>query len=236
MAYYEGEINPGTAGGCNSGFFGGNGWGDLAALIVVAGLFGGFGNWGFGGNRGNSSVQDNYILATDFANIERKIDVVNNGICDGFYAMNTGMLNGFGTINTGIMQNGFETRNAIQGVSSQLADCCCKTQTAIQNVNYNMAMNANTLQNAMCLNTRDIIESQNANYRALHDELVANKLEAKNDLLAQKDAQIAALQLKASQEAQNNYLISAIRPCPQPSYIVPNPFGYSQYNSCASIQ
>ena len=234
---------------------------------------GGFGNNGWG-NRGNQGgAADNYVLASDFATLQRQLDSgfdrignrienVNNGLCDGFYAMNTGMLNGFGGVqqtlcqgfsgvNNAITQNGYETRLGVQGLSSQLAncccniekaiaDCCCITQRGIDGINYNMAMNTNALQNTMCNNTRDIIESNNANYRALHDEIVANKLEAKNDRIAEQQNEINALRLAASQERQNNYLIDQLKPCPSPSYIVPNPNccynyginGYGYNNNC----
>lgn len=71
----------------NGGGFGG--WGDNGALwLIVLFLFifaGGWGRNGFGGGNG-AGVMDGYILTSDFANIERKIDNVNNGLCDGFYA------------------------------------------------------------------------------------------------------------------------------------------------------
>ena len=71
---------------------------------------------------------------------------------------------------------------------------------------------------------RDIIDNQNANYRALHDEIVANKIEAKNERIAELQAQVSGLQLKASQEAQNAYLISQLGPkCPEPAYVVNGP-------------
>lgn len=72
--------------------------------------------------------------------------------------------------------------------------------------------------------------------------LVANKLEMKNDRIAEQQNEINALRLKASQEAQNNYLISQLKPCPDPAYIVPNPnccynyslngFGYNNGCGC----
>ena len=181
-------------------------------------------NDGFGGGSG---IADNYVLATDFATIERKLDAVNNGICDatfalnntinnGFFGVQNSLTQGFGGLNTALLQGNY-------ALSSQLADCCCKTARAIDGVNYNMAMNTNSLQQTLCNSTRDIIESQNANYRAIHEELVANKLEAKNDRIAEQQNEINALRLKASQEAQNAYLINELKPCPSPSYIVPNP-------------
>lgn len=248
---------------CNNG-----GWNDGGAWwIIILFLFCFAGGWGngrgglFGGSDSTGSgITDGYILTSDFANIERKLDSVNNGICDGFYAMNTGMLNGFGGVqqtlcqgfsgvNNAITQNGYETRLGIQGLSSDLASCCCDLKQEVANVgcsinrnidsvNYNMAMNTNQLQNVMCNNTRDIIESNNANYRALHDEIVANKLEAKNDRIAEQQNEINALRLAASQEKQNNYLVNELKPCPIPAYITcnpyqsyPYPYGYTN-NGC----
>ena len=255
----------------NSGF--GDGFGSFWVVLFILVLFGGWGNrgfggYGFGGGFGTGSVSDNYVLASDFATLqrqidsstatlERKADATQQGLCDGFYAMNTGMLNGFSGVqqamcqgfsgvNNAITTNGYETRLGIQGLSSDLASCCCDLKQEVANVgcsinrnidsiNYNMAMNTNQLQNVMCNNTRDIIESNNANYRALHDELVANKLEAKNDRIAEQQNEINALRLAASQERQNSFLISQLNPTPVPSYPVVNPnccLNYQVTNGC----
>ena len=121
----------------------------------------------------------------------------------------------------------------------QIADCCCQTQRGIDGINYNMAMNNSALQQTLCNNTRDIIDNQNANYRALHDEIVANRIEDKNAQIAAQQNEINALRLKASQEAQNTYLINQLKPCPSAAYIVPNPnccYNYTVngygYNNC----
>lgn len=217
----------------NNGF----GNGDWSAWIIIFLIFalGGWGNNnGFGGSNG-SGATDNYILASDFATIQRQLSdgfgdltaqsrYIQNGLCDGFYAMNTSLLNGFAGVNNAIMTNGYETRNAIQGVSTQLADCCCKTQSAIQGVNYNLAQSTCALQNTMNMNTRDIVDSVNANYRALHDEIVANRIEDKNAQITAQQNEINALRLAASQSAQNTYLIDQLKPCPSPAYLVANPY------------
>lgn len=216
----------------NNGFSGDWSW--LIGLLVVAGIFGnGFGGFGFGGG-GRGGVGENYILATDFATIERKLDSVNSGICDATFALNNTVNQGFFGVQNSLTQgfSGFNTA-LLQGnyaLSSQFADCCCKTQRAIDGVNYNMATNTCAITNAMNMNTRDIIENQNANYRAIHEELVANKLEAKNDRIAEQQNEINALRLAASQEKQNNYLLSELKPCPSAAYIVPNPNCCYNYN------
>lgn len=219
--------------GNNDGF--GDGMGAWWIIVFIIFAFMGFGRNGFGGFGGNGSgATDNYILASDFATIQRQLSdgfsdltsqsrYIQNGICDGFYAMNTSLLNGFAGVNNAIMTNGYETRNAINNVSSQLASCCCDIREGIQGVNYNLATNTCALQNTMNMNTRDIVDTVNANYRALHDEIVANRIEDKNAQITAQQNEINALRLSASQERQNAYLLSELKPCPSPSYIVPNP-------------
>ena len=223
----------------NNDGFGDNGSWWVIIFLIFAFMGWGRNNNGFGGN--GSGATDNYVLASDFATIQRQLSdgfgdltaqsrYIQNGLCDGFYAMNTSLLNGFAGVNNSIMTNGYETRNAIQGVSSQLANCCCDIREGIQGVNYNLATNTCALQNTMNMNTRDIVDTVNANYRALHDEIVANRIEDKNAQITAQQNEINALRLKASQERQNAYLLSELKPCPSPSYIVPNPNCCYQYN------
>ena len=147
------------------GAFGGNDWSWIIGLLVIAGIFGnGFGGFGGGFGSGRGGVGENYVLATDFATIERKLDSISNGICDSTFALNNTIVNGFNGVQNALCQ-GFNGLNVayLQGqnsLSSQLADCCCKTQRGIDGINYNMAINTNALQNTMCNNTRDIIENQ----------------------------------------------------------------------------
>ena len=222
-----------------NGGFGGYGNGDWAWIIVLFLIFG-YGRNGFGGGfGGNGGVADNYVLATDFATIERKLDSISNGICDSTFALNNTVVNGFSGVQNALCQgfNGLNVaylqgNNAISSqiancccdLRQQLADCCCTTQRGLDAINYNNVINTNSIQQTLCNNTRDIIENQNANYRALHEELVANKLEAKNDRIAELQLQVNKLQLNASQERQNNYLISQLGDkCPVPAYVVNGP-------------
>ena len=207
------------------GGFGGGGWWLFLFFIV---LFGWGGN-GWGGN--NGGVMDGYVLTSDFANIERKLDNVNNGLCDGFYAMNTGMLNGFAGV-TQAVTNGFYSSELsrcnqqaalmqqLNAMQMQAQECCCENRAAIAQVRYDMATQAcdtrNTVQNA----TRDIIDNANSNSKAILDFLVNSKMQ---DLQTENQN----LKLAASQAAQNNYLVSQLRPCPTPAYITCNPWASS---------
>ena len=245
----EGLLSPadvavlsGNTGNGNNGY----GFGDNGAWWIILFLIFGWGRNGFGnGFGGNGGVGENYVLATDFATIERKLDGINNGICDSTFALNNTINNGFFGVQNALCQ-GFNGLNVayLQGnnalasqlagcccdIRQQISDCCCKVERGIDGINYNNALQTSALQQTLCNNTRDIIENQNANYRAIHEELVANKLEMKNDRIAEQQNEINALRLKASQEAQNAYLLNELKPCPSAAYIVPNPNCCYNYN------
>ena len=205
----------------NDGMFGDNGawWIIILFLFVFCGWGG---NWG-GGNRtgGQGTVMDGYVLTSDFANIERKIDNVNNGLCDGFYAQaqlingtQMQMANGFAQAELSRSNQQAALMQMLYTMSAQQADCCCKTQTAIQGVNYNLATQACETRNTIQTGIRDVIENQNANARAVLDALTAQRIEAKDEKIAAQNQQIFGLQLAASQAAQNSYLVQTLRPCP----------------------
>lgn len=162
------------------------------------------------------------------------INGVNSNIASTTASVQQTLCQGFNGVNSAINTSGYETRNAINGVSSQLADCCCKTQSSIKDINFNIAMQTNSINQTLCNGFRDVIDSQNANYRALHDEIVANRIEDKNAQITAQQNQINALQLAASQQAQNNYLVNQLRPSPIPAYTVQNPYccGYSSCSGC----
>ena len=234
-----------------NGGFGGYGNGDWAWIIVLFLIFGwgrnGFGG-GFGGNGGG--VVDGYALQTDFATIERKLDSVNSGICDatfalnnnlnsGFFGVQNSLTQGFAGINTALLQGNYALNSAISNcccdLKTQLADGFCSVGRGLDGINYNNALQTSTLQQTLCNNTRDIIENQNANYRALHDEIVANRIEDKNAQITAQQNEINALRLKASQEAQNNYLISQLgEKCPVPAFVVNGPTPVNFPTNCCN--
>lgn len=240
--------------GNNNGIFG-NGDGSWWIIILFLFIFAGWNNGGYGGyGSGAGGISENYTLISDMGQLERKIDTVTNGLCDGFYstaqlingvnmqgATNTAAIQntltqGFAGLNTGMVQQGYETRLGIQGIGSQMQQCCCDLRQQVADVNYNIATQANNVTNAVntgfCQtnfngqqNTRDLLENQNANTRAILDAIQANKVEALKDRIAEQNQQINALNLAASQTAQNAYLIEKLNPnpCPQPAYVVQPP-------------
>lgn len=222
----------GMMGGGYDGFGSGNGWWIILFFIVLMG----WGRNGWGGNGNSSGAMDGYVLTSDFANIERKLDGVNNGICDGFYAMNTGMLNGFANV-TQAVTSGFSQAELarcnqqaalmqqLNAMQMQAQECCCENRAAIAQVRYDMATQACDTRNTVQTAARDIVDNANANSRAILDFLTQSKLQ---DLQSANQE----LRLQASQAAQNNYLISQLRPTPIPAYASCNPWAGGTYNGC----
>lgn len=262
----------------NGGNGNNNGWGDNGAwwiiIFVLFFAFGGWGNNGWGNNGGGNGGTVPYMVGSTYtdAAIQRgfdnqavisKLDGINNGLCDGFYAVNTSILNaqsgiqnslcqGFNSVNTNIMQGNFGLQQAINGAAvanmqgqnalqAQLADCCCENRAAIAQVRYDMAQDTCALQNTMNNNTRDIIDSQNAGTRAILDYLCQDKI-------ATLQAENQSLKLAASQADQNNFIAAnqqaqtaeLIRrlgaDCPQPAYVVqpPQPVTFPT-NCCGTV-
>ena len=205
--------------GTNNGGFGSFG-SDWIGLIVILALLGWGGNgFGFGGNRNDGypcATQADVRAAVDQQTLISKLDQQTYGLADTFTALNNTLNSNFRGIDNAICTLGYQNQQGFNDVSHQISDCCCTTQRAIDGVNYNLATQANAIQNAMCNNTRDIIDNQNANSRAVLDFLV-------NDKLATLQAENQNLKLKASQAEQNAYLLNELKPCPSPAYVVQPP-------------
>jgi hypothetical protein len=216
----------------SNGGFGWGGEGSWFIIILFLFAFLGWGNGGWGNNGNSGGVVDGYVLTSDFANVERKIDSVNQGLCDGFYQQaqlvngtNMAMANGFAQAELSRNNQQAALMQQLNAMQMQAANCCCENRAAIAQVRYDMATQAcdtrNTVQNA----TRDIIDANNQNSRAILDFLTQSKL---SDLQTENQN----LKLAASQAAQNNYLVSQLRPSPIPAYTVQNPYCCSQFACC----
>ena len=216
----------------NSGFGGFGGDGAWWIIILFLFVFCGWGGNGWGNNGNSGGVVDGYVLTSDFANVERKIESVNQGLCDGFYQQaqlvngtNMAMANCFAQAELSRSNQQAALMQQLNAMQMQAANCCCENRAAIAQVRYDMATQAcdtrNTVQNA----TRDIIDANNQNSRAILDFLTQSKL---SDLQAENQG----LKLAASQAAQNSYLVSQLRPSPIPAYTVQNPYCCNQFSCC----
>lgn len=210
--YTLSDIVAAVNGNRNGGGFGNN---DLFDLLVLFALFGGWG--GFGGGFGGGG-------GTGFQGFATRADI-NEG-----FALN-GLQTGITAIQQGICDSTYALTGAIK-------DCCCTTQRAIDGVNFNMANGFANLGNIVNNGTRDILENNNANTRAILDFLTQDKI-------ATLTAENQSLKLTASQANQNAVLMAAMdankaeilrrtgAECPTPAYVVqpPTPVHFP-YNNC----
>lgn len=218
MAYIEGEIpvssgNNGAnfvypvmpygygMGGFGGGFGGGYGFGgDAIWLIVLLALFGGWGNNGWGGNGGNNMLYDIN------ANTNRGFDnlALNNGIDN----LATAVSNGFANAEVGRCNSTTSLLQSINGVNSNLQNCCCENRLATADLKYTIATE-NCEDRAVVSNgIRDVIESNTRNTQAILDKLCQQEIDAKNDLIATLRSQLSMADLRASQTAQTAQILA----------------------------
>jgi hypothetical protein len=246
-------VMPAYTGGYGGDMFGGN----SAWWIIILLIFGGWGwggnGWGNGGMNGGvgSEVQRGF----DQSAVMNGINGINGSITSGFGNVQTALCNGFAGVNAGIA-NGFAqaeiAANARQmadmnqqfALQSALQSCCCENRMATADLKYTVATEACADRNAIASALRDVLEANNASTQKILDTMCQDKIDAKNETIAQLRQQLQMAQLSASQgaqtaqilannEAQTAALEQYLAPVPRPAYIVQNPNCCSQnWNGC----
>ena len=228
-----------AATGRNNDGFGGDGWWIILLFLFTGFGWGGNGMWGGGANGGRATTREEISYGFDMNGLENGIRGIQQGLCDGFYAMNTSMLNGFNAtqntlaqgfagVNQSItnatiadMQHTNLLENSVQAIGTQLAACCCDIRSDVTkgfaDLGYALATQECATRQVVTDAARDIIASNEAGTRAILDFLTQDKIAALT-------AENQTLKFAASQQAQNAYLVGALKdPCPVPAYVVPNP-------------
>lgn len=117
-----------ATGANEDGWNGGGAWWIIILFLFMFGMGGG--GWGWG-NRGNDALtRAEMQQGFDTQEITRKLDGINYGICDGFYAQNTTMLNGFAGVTSAVRDAQFAAQQ-----------CCCETNRNIDSVRYDAQKN-----------------------------------------------------------------------------------------------
>lgn len=221
-------------GGYGNSMWGGD-WASWIILFLIFGMFG-WGN-GFGGNFGGNGGAN----GPGFQGWATRADINEgfalNGLQNGQASIRDTVSNGFHGVDNAVCNLGYQTQQEFNSLGTQLSQCCCDTQRAIDGVNYNMATQACDIRNTIQNTTRDIIDNQNSNSRAILDFLTQDKIST-------LQAENQSLKLAASQANQNAVLTAAMdanqaelirrlgRDCPVPAYMVPNP--NCCYNPCGT--
>lgn len=239
-------VVPAGGNGYGNGAFGESGW--FIWIILILAIFGGwgYGNGGFGGGQ-STSVYEGYVLNNDMSILnkaitdqyqmtERKLDGINNGLCDGFYTqaqlvngIDKSIASGVYAIQDAIQGNtvaGMQNTNAITagitGLGTQLASCCCdiryENASKFADLNYKLAEQSCQTRQAIADSTTAIVANQDANTRSILDFLTQDKI-------ASLTAENASLKAAANNAAQTFDIVNQLKqPCPIPAYVVPSPY------------
>lgn len=201
--------------------FGGYGMGGFAADGAM--LY----PWMNQSNQVNNGFRDQ-LINDNITEIRSGVSNLATQMCNGFGNVQQSLCNGFAgvnaTVNSGFanaessanarqvanMQQAFASQtamaNGFNNVTSQLADCCCENRLASADLKYTIATENCADRAAISEGLRDIITNQTANTQKILDQLCADKIDAKNDEIANLRQQIAMKDLAASQVAQNAFI------------------------------
>lgn len=236
----------------NDGFGGFGGDGAWWLIVLFLFMFNGWGGYGYGGGM-NGGVGSEVQRGFDQSAVMGGLGSIQSSITNGFVDTAAALCNGFAGVNAGIA-NGFAqaeiANNARQiadmqtnfGLQSQLAQCCCDNRAAVADLKYTVATENCADRTALSDALRDVLESQNANTQRILDTMCQDKIDAKNEKIADLERQLTMASIAASQgaqtaaiiannEAQTTALEQYLAPVPRPAYIVDNPNGCN-CNSC----
>ena len=216
-------------GGGNGGFGGGFGgdWGWIVLLLLLAGGgwgngfgggFGGFGNmmlgydfpWLLNGQQGiNNNVSNGFrdnMLQDSITSVRDGIAALSTQLCNCCSDMQISMLNGFNGVEQSANARQIANMQTAFNLQSQLADCCCENRLGLANLNSTVIAENCADRQALNEGVRDIIANQTAGTQRILDQLCAERIERKDDEIANLRQQIAMKDLAASQVAQNAFI------------------------------
>lgn len=198
----EGMVMPvaPTGGGGFGGFGGGDSWAWILLLFLFAG--GGFGGGFGGGNNIYPWMNQADITTNGFQNaaLNTAVTGIQSSITSGFGDMQTALCGGFAGVNASITNAQMNSMQNVNAIQSQLAQCCCDNRTA-------------TIQ------TQNIVQSEGAATRLaiqnqtqqILDKLCEQEIQAKQDRIDDLERQLSLANLAASQTAQTQALIAALK-------------------------
>lgn len=219
-------------------------WGDGSFWIIVLFLFAMMGGWNNGFN-GNGSGQGAVQQGFDQAAVMGQLGQINAAVTSGF----AGAEASANARQIADMQTAFAGQTAMnQGfnnLASQFANCCCENRLAVANLGSDIAREACADRQAVSDALASTLNAMNAGIQSLKDQMCQDKIDAKNEQIANLRQQMAMMQLSASQNAQTQALVANneaqtaaleqyLAPVPRPAYVVQNPncCGQNFYNGC----
>lgn len=248
--------NGGFYGGGNGGFGDGTngGWFWIIILFFFA-IFGGWGNNGNGnGNGGWNGVQfvpygvgygtgNEVRQGFDQAAVMTGLNGINTALTTGFSNAEVSRCNQQANILATLNANQNANTAAMYGIQSQLAQCCCDNRAATNELRYTVATEACADRAAVGDALQAVTAQNNANTQRILDQMCQDKIDAKNEKIADLERQLTMANLAASQNAQTAQILTDnlaqtqaleqyLNPAPIPAYVVQNPNCCAQNYGC----
>ena len=216
------------------GFGNGNGW-----WIILLFLFLGWGNRGFNGN-GDSGTDNFYPWMNQAQTTWQGISNIQQDLCNGFAGTTAAITNGFANAETAATARQMANMQQQFSLSQQFSDCCCENRLATANLAADIAREACADRAAVSDGIRDVLANQNASVQRILDQMCQDKIDSKNEEIANLRQQLQMQNLAASQTAQTAQLLADnarqttaleqyLNPTPVPAYQVANPNCCQQY-------
>lgn len=214
---------------------GGNGFGfgngDNGWWIILLFLFMFSSGWNNGGNFGNGGVP---YMVND---VQRGFD-------------QSAVMSGISGIQSSLASAEVSRCNALANLTNQMntiamaqQNCCCENRAATADLKYTVATEACADRQAVTDALQVVTNAVNNGIQSIKDQMCQDKIDSKNEEIANLRTQINLSNLAASQgaqtaaliadnNAQTQALIQRISPAPIPAYWVPNPNIYG-YGGCS---
>lgn len=236
-------VSPMGGNGFGGNGFGGDGWWIILLLLFAGGWGNGFGG-GFGGggdiypwmNQADITTSGFQNLATQnqITGIQSSIGDIQTALCNGFAGVNATVNGGFANAEVANNARQMANMNQLFGIQSSLQNCCCENRANIADLKYTVATENCADRAALSDGVRDIIANQTQGVQRILDVMCQDKIDQKNERIADLERQLTMANLAASQTAQTSRLLADnaaqtvaleqyLNPVPVPAYIVQNP-------------
>ena len=242
---YPYPIMYGNGGYGNGGFLGGDGWIVLLLLLAFGGNWGNNGGGFFGNNafdngyawlsNGQKEIMQNTNNGFDTLHLSNQIEGtrdaihgISNQICNSTADVTAAISNGFYNSEIAAANRQMANMNTAFDLSRQFADCCCENRLGIAGLNSTIISENCSDRQLINEVSRDIITNQISNTQKILDVICQDKIDAKNEKIADLQRELQMADLKASQVAQNAFiaqgfanevdqLYNRLNNCPVPS-------------------
>ncbi len=199
----------------NGGWGDGGGWWVLLLFILLGYGGRGWGNQGGGSGGGgyvaggnelypwlnqSNQINDGFrdqMLNSNIEGIQQGVFNLSTQLCNCCGDIQMALANGFAGVEMGAnarqnanMQQAFAAQTAMMqgfnGLQSQFADCCCENRLGLANLNATILQENCADRAAISDGIRDVLTNQNANTQRILDQMCADKIDAKNEKIADR--------------------------------------------------